>query len=420
LIALGAGNALEWFDWNIYATFSIFFATQFFGGDDPGFALLETLAVFAVGFVARPIGGFLFGWLADSRGRRAAMILSVGLVAAGSLVIGLIPTARSIGVLAPISLLVVRLVQGLGQGGELPSAQTYLAELAPRERRGLWSSAIYVSGTLGVLCGTALGAALSGVLSPAQMSSFGWRIPFLLGGLFGLYALVMRARMRETDVFDTLRTATPERAIWRTVLANPVPMLRVVGLTMGGTVSYYVWAVSAPQFAISERGTSASGALWAGSVALACYILVLPLWGWLSDRIGRRPLLGFSVLASAVLFFPLQAVLHGQAWQLLVAMATALVLMGAASALGPAVFAELFPTGIRAAGLGVPYSLAVALFGGTAPYLQTYFSRHHLPAAFTVYAVVLQIITLITVWLMPETRGVDLSDERRFGPLRWG
>jgi MHS family alpha-ketoglutarate permease-like MFS transporter len=406
---------MEWFDWNVYATFSVFFATQFFVGSDSGSALLKTLAVFAVGFVARPFGGFLFGWLADRRGRRVAMIFSVGLASAGSLIIGLIPTARSIGLLAPIGLLVARLVQGLAHGGELPSAQTYLAELAPRERRGLWSSAIYVSGTLGVLFGTALGAALSGMFGHAEVSSFGWRIPFLVGGLFGLYALVMRARMRETELFDTLRTAAPGRAIWRTVLANPALILRVVGLTAGGTVSYYIWAVGAPQFAISERGTSASGALWAGSAALVCYILVLPLWGWLSDRIGRRPVLGFSAFAVAVLFFPLQAVPRGQAWQLLVAMVAALVLVGATSALGPAVFAELFPTGIRAAGLGVPYSLAVALFGGTAPYLQTYFSQHHLPAAFTVYAIVLEIVSLVTVWRMPETRGVDLGDVRRLG-----
>ncbi|WP_425560214.1 MFS transporter, partial [Kineococcus glutinatus] len=192
---------MEWFDWNVYATFSVFFASQFFASGDARADVLRTLAVFAVGFVARPVGGFLFGWLADRRGRKLSMSAAVATAAGGSLVIGLTPTYGSIGVLAPVLLVLARLAQGLAHGGELPAAQTYVAEMAPAARRGLWSSLIYVSGTVGVITGTVLAAVLAGVLTEEQMTSFGWRVPFLLGGVFGLYALLMRLRMAETPVF---------------------------------------------------------------------------------------------------------------------------------------------------------------------------------------------------------------------------
>ncbi|WP_374228590.1 MFS transporter, partial [Pseudonocardia sp. ICBG162] len=213
---------MEWFDWNVYATFSAFFAPQFFAGDDTGTALLKTLAVFAVGFVARPFGGFLFGWIADRRGRKLSMALCVATAAVGSLVIGLVPTHAVIGIAAPVVLVLARLAQGLAHGGELPAAQTYLAEMAPPARRGLWSSLIYFSGTAGILVGTVLGAVLSSVLTREEMAAYGWRVPFVLGGLFGLYALVMRLRMRESDTYsreEEARTATPGRpSLWRQVL----------------------------------------------------------------------------------------------------------------------------------------------------------------------------------------------------------
>jgi len=405
---------MEWYDWGIYATFSAFFASQFFSGT-PGAAFLKTLAVFAAGFVARPFGGFLLGWLADRRGRKSAMVWSVAMASAGSLVIAVIPTAATIGVAAPIVLVLARLLQGLAHGGELPAAQTYLSEVAPRQRRGLWSSVIYFSGSVGVLGGTLLGAVLAGTLSHEQMVSFGWRIPFLLGGLFGLYALVLRARMRESEIFEEQR-AKPQQPIGRQVLAHPVPLVRVIGFTMGGTVIYYVWAISAPAFAIAERGIDPAGALWAGSIATVLYMAVLPLWGALSDRIGRRPVMLIALGSLAVLYFPLDSLIRGETWQLLVAMSIALMIISAISAIGPAVLAEFFPTGIRAAGVGVPYSLAVALFGGTAPYLQTFFNQRHMPAAFIWYAIGLIVVTMITVWFMPETKGMDLTGEEAREP----
>jgi MHS family alpha-ketoglutarate permease-like MFS transporter len=191
---------------------------------------------------------------------------------------------------------------------------------------------------------------------------------------------------------------------------RPGLLFRVIGITVGATVVYYVWAVSAPAYAISVRGLPATGALWAGVFANLVFLITLPFWGIVSDRIGRKPVLIFGELMLIILLFPLNAMIKGQPWQLFVAMSIALVLIGCFSAIGPAVYAEMFPTGIRAAGLGVPYSIAVALFGGTAPYLQTFFADRHIPAAFNWYAIGLMSISVVTVVFMPETRGRDLRD----------
>ena len=411
IVGIGAGNAMEWFDWNVYATFSAFFAQQFFAGGDPGSALLKTLAVFAVGFLARPFGGFVFGWIADRRGRKVSMALCVATAAVGSLVIGVIPTYATIGIAAPLVLLLARLAQGLAHGGELPAAQTYLAETAPRERRGLWSSLIYFSGTLGILVGTVLGAVLSSVLTHEQMAQFGWRVPFVVGGVFGLYALVMRLRMRESDTYSEeaahpVAGSTPP--LWRQVLARPKALARVVFLTCGLTVVYYVWSVAAPAYAISARGVDPAASLWAGAAALAIFMLLLPAWGAASDRFGRRRTLLVPGAVLVVLLFPLDAMIH-DGWTLFVAMTVALGLIGAGCAVGPALYAEMFPTGVRAAGLGVPYSVAVALFGGTAPYLQKLFAEIGRPGLFLGYAIVLLLVSGITVYLLPETRGIDLA-----------
>ncbi|TQM09231.1 MFS transporter [Pseudonocardia kunmingensis] len=419
-VGVGAGNAMEWFDWGIYATFATFFASQFFASGDSGADLLRTLAIFAVGFVARPFGGALFGWLADRKGRQLSMALTVALAGGGSLVIGLTPTYSSIGIAAPLILLLARLAQGLAHGGELPAAQTYVAEMAPPERRGQWSSLIYVSGSVGVLGGTLLGAVLSGLLSPEQMTAFGWRIPFVLGGVFGLYALVMRLRLRESDTFldaaDPADAPDAERlptSFWRALVANPMAMLRVIGLTVGLTISYYVWAISAPAYAISARGVDPQAALWAGTGATVVFMAALPLWGRLSDRVGRRPALIVAGVLLAVLLFPLDALAGTSAWTLFLATSIALALVAAGAAIVPALYAELFPTGIRAAGMGVPYSVAVAAFGGTAPYLQSYFAGIGSPALFTGYAVVALAVSVLTVLTMPETKGRDLRQVRK-------
>jgi MFS transporter, MHS family, alpha-ketoglutarate permease len=419
LFGIGSGNAMEWFDWGVYTTFTPFFASQFFHSGDAVSDVLNTLVVFAVGFLARPFGGLLFGWIADRKGRKLSMTLTVATAAVGSLAIGLSPNYATIGLWASVVLVLARLAQGLAHGGELPSAQTYIAEAAPKERRGLWSSLIYFSGTIGQIAGTLLAAILSTVLSQAAMTSYGWRIPFILGGVFGLYAFYMRLRMHETEVFvDELVHDDPaavddahpqtKGGIWQTIKEHPKLLFQVIGLTMGATVLYYAWAISAPAYVINVLHAPAAGALWAGVAAQLFFLIALPIWGIVSDRIGRKPVLLVALVGMAVLNLPLNAMLGPSPWSLFIAMSIALIFLAAFSSIGPAVYAEIFPTRIRATGLAVPYSIAVALFGGTAPYLQTYFASMHMTSTFIWYGIVLGLLSGLVVLTLPETKGIDL------------
>jgi len=412
ILGTGVGNALEWFDWGVFAIFAPFFATQFFNPQDPVSAFLSTLIVFAVGFAARPLGGFVFGWLADQRGRKFAMSATVGAAAFGSILIAVSPTYGQIGVFASLVLVVARLIQGLAHGGELPAAQTYISEYAPAERRGLWASLIYVSGTTGNVLGVFVAAILSTLLTNAQMVSYGWRIPFLIGGVFGLYALYMRSRLHETEVFDrdVAADSGPGPRIWPEIVRHRWQALQVIGITVGMTVAFYTWAIAAPAYGISTLGIEASHALWAGVIANLVFIAVLPLWGRASDRIGRKPVLFVGVLGTAAVSFPLNAFLQDSALQLGIAMTAAMIFIAACASIVPAVYAELFPTHIRTIGVGIPYSICVALFGGTAPYLQAWIGGRFGPTAFTAYVVVLLLISAAVLTTIPETRGKDLHE----------
>ncbi|WP_051839767.1 MFS transporter [Streptomyces sp. NRRL F-5126] len=410
LCAAALGHALEWYDWGIYAIFVPFFATQFFHAGNAVSAVLSSLAVFAVGFAARPIGGLVIGRLADRVGRRPMMLLTVSGMAFASLVIGVCPTYSVIGPGASVVLLLARVVQGLATGGELPSAQTYLAEAAPPSRRGLWSSVIYVASVGGNTVGVLLGLVLSVVLSDAAMTSYGWRIPFIVGSVFGVIALWIRRTLAETGTFtSTAGRDGPRARIWPELRRHRRQAAQVVGMTVGFTVVYYAWVIAAPAYAVSTLHINSTAALCAGALAALVLIASLPAWGALSDRIGRRPVLLISAIGTALLLFPLQALIGHSAWQLGIAMAVASVFIAAGVAVLPAAYAEMFPTGIRTVGLAVPYSIAVAAFGGTAPYLQTWIGEHLGRAAFNGYVVALLLVSALTVATLPETALTELG-----------
>ncbi|OYO18840.1 MFS transporter [Enemella evansiae] len=415
LLGTGLGNALEWYDWNVYTAMSAFLAAHLFDRSDPTSAVLSTLAVFAVGFLARPLGGFLFGWVGDRKGRKFSLMLSVAAASVGSLLIGLAPEFDTVGVVASIWLLCARLLQGLAHGGELPSAQTYLVEEAPRERRGLWSSWIYVSGTAGNMIALAVGALLATVLSRDQMSGFGWRIPFLLGAAFGLYALYMRKGMIESETFvaDVAQTDEPKIPLLKDIAAHWRQALQVILMTSGGTVAYYAWAVNAPAYAQNQLKIPAAPALWVGVAANLIFVALLPVYGWLSDRIGRKKVALFSVLGSAALFIPMNAVLSNTPLSLFIAMGTMMITLSAYSAIAPAMYAEMFPTRVRTAGVGVPYSICIALFGGTAPLIQQALVGRYpdQKLLFPIYAIALLLVSAGTILSLRETRGIDLSSD---------
>jgi MHS family alpha-ketoglutarate permease-like MFS transporter len=413
LVAIGMGNLIEWFDWALYSTFAVYIAATYFSSDNPTSALLSTLAVFAAGFVARPFGGILFGWIADRKGRKFAMTLAVGLMSAGSVVIAISPSFTTIGAAASAILVIARLTQGVSQGGETPASFAFLGELAPAARRGYWSSLIYVSGVAGILLTVLLGVILNAALSPEQMAEFGWRIPFGVGAILGIYTLWMRRTMNESQVFDRSRAEgkAGQPGILRNAIRYRRELLTVVGLTVGFTTAYYAWVVNAPTYANVTLGFDREATLWANAIANVCLIIALPLWGKLSDKIGRKPILVISFGALLVLYLPAFFLMQQSIIHFTIVLVVISVLMAGIPAIFPAVLSEMLPTNVRATGIGFPYALAVAVFGGTAPYIQ------QLAAAtnegfnfFPVYVMALVLVSLIVSFVIPETKGKALID----------
>lgn len=420
IVGVGIGNALEWFDWTAYTIFAAYFAGQFFKTDDPLAALLGTLAVFAVGFLMRPLGGIFFGWFADRRGRRLAMSVSMMMTAGGSAVIGLSPNYEMLGAAAAVFLLLGRVLQGFGHGGEVVSSFTYVTEMAPRRSRGLWSSSVFVFVTLGVMSATLLAALLTSIFGVEGVREWAWRIPFILGGLLGIYAYYLRRKLDETPMFKQ-RTqqamgaesaATRRRHIWGEIWKHRGACLRIIGLSAGGTVLYYVWAIMAPTFAMGPLGMNPGHVLWIGVGANLLLIASLVFWGWVSDRLGRKFNWYFFAIGAMVLIIPLSLVFtggSGEVWRLAVYMGVGMVLIAAPTAIMPAFFPEQFPTHIRAIGMGLPYSIAGAVTGGTAPYLQAWLYSEGSARAFDIYLIVLCAFVLIAAASSPETKGKDLT-----------
>ncbi|MGP9695538.1 MFS transporter [Brachybacterium sp. AOP25-B2-12] len=411
VLGTGLGNGLEWYDWNIYASFAVYFSAQAFDDTNPTSAFLSTMAIFAVGFVARPLGGVVFGWIGDRIGRKHALTLAVLCASFGSLLIAVLPTYGQVGVFSSLILLLARLIQGLAHGGELPSAQTYLAEHAPRARRGLWASSIYITGTLGLIAGLLLGLLLSSVLTEAQMNSFGWRIPFALGAVLGLIALWIRSSMEESEVFAENKSAQESAgtkvrvfsALWK----GRRTALQVIFMTAGLTVSYYIWSVSIAALAKQNLGYSPQEAFEAALIGNVVLIVALPLWGLASDRIGRKVCAIAALAGSAITYIPLILLIQGEFWQLTLAICVQLAFLAGFLGHAPAMYAEMFTTANRASGFGIPYAIAIALFGGTAPTLNTLFGNQVL---FGLYAIGLSIISIITIATLPETKGKDLAE----------
>lgn len=412
LFGTGIGNALEWYDWNVYASFAIYISRELFSSKNPTSAFLATMAVFAVGFIARPFGSVLFGWLADRTGRKRALAAAVFCASFGSLVIAVCPTYGKVGFWSSVILVIARLIQGLAHGGELPSAQTYLSEMAPAARRGLWSSGIYVTGTFGLILGLLLAVLLKNVLTPSQLDAFGWRIPFALGAVLGWVAFWIRSRMEETEVFEEdVKPFEKREHLAVQVLRHWPTGLKVIGMTCGLTVAYYIWSVSTAAVAQKSFGYSTNAAFGSSLVGNVVFIFVLPLWGMFSDRYGRRINMLIAMLGCAILYVPLNLLIRAghEPWRLIVAVCVMLVLLGAYLAIAPAVYAELFPSEVRATAFGVPYAIAIAAFGGTAPYVLSAWSDT--PNRFVIYAIVLLLISSATVFTLPETKGIQLKDD---------
>lgn len=365
------GNLIEWYDWYTYAAFAIYFAPSFFPKSNHTVQLLNTAAIFAVGFLMRPIGGWVLGRYADRRGRKAALTLSVTLMCLGSLIIAVTPTYASIGIAAPALLLVARLLQGFSVGGEYGTSATYMSEIASEGSRGFYSGILYVTLIMGQLLALAVLMVLQfAVLDAHQLEAWGWRIPFVIGAIAALAALYLRRNLVETDAFKN-KPAASEAGQLRLLLRHPREVLIVIGLTMGGTLFFYTFTTYMQKFLVNTVGLSKGESTLVSTANLFVFMLLQPLMGALSDRFGRRPMLiVFGVLALFATVPLLSALARAQdAWTAFFLVLIALTISSLYSSISAVVKAELFPVEIRALGVGLPYAITVSLFGGSAEYI---------------------------------------------------
>jgi MHS family alpha-ketoglutarate permease-like MFS transporter len=366
------GNLVEYFDWYVYSSLSLYFAKAFFPAGDQTLQLLNAAAVFAVGFFMRPIGGWLMGIYADRRGRKAALTLSVLMMCVGSLLIAVTPDYATIGIAAPVLLALSRMLQGLSLGGEYGASATYLTEIADPKWRGFYSSFQYVTLIMGQLLALAVLMLLQFVfLTTEQLESWGWRIPFFVGALCAVVAFYLRRNLTETQIFEDTRVQARPKSSLQALWAHPRAVFTVVGLTLGGTVAFYTYTTYMQKFLVNTSGFSRETATVISSATLFLFMCWQPLFGALSDRIGRRPLLiGFGILGT-LMTVPIMSALESvtnpvTAFLLILA---ALLIASGYTSINAVVKAELFPTEIRALGVALPYAITVSLFGGTAEYV---------------------------------------------------
>ena len=407
LIAASIGNAIEWYDWTVYATFAVYFSTQFFPKEDPSLALIQTTATYAVAFFFRPVGGWVLGRFADVRGRKAAMILTIMLMAGGSMIIGILPTYAQVGWLAPILLLLGRIAQGLSLGGEVSNASAYLAEIAPEGRRGRYSAFFYISTGSALLLASLMGVLLSTVLTDDELRSWGWRVPFIIGGLLAMVGMYLRRDLAETHQFEENKdkAKTVRRPLLTTLTHHPKAVVQLMGLTLLSTLTYYTFFSALTPYAVASNGLPGQQVFIALSVATALFVALQYPFGALSDRFGRKPQLLVWSAGLALSIIPLSKLITPDAGlpQLLIVFCSGLGLYALMTCIAPAIMSELFPTELRGTGIGAWYNITVATFGGTAPLVIATLARWGRSDLYFIYLALGASIAFITVLSLRET-----------------
>ncbi|MFL5167707.1 MAG: MFS family transporter [Microvirga sp.] len=404
IVGASSGNLVEWYDFYAYAFTSLYFAPAFFPAGDPTSQLLATAGIFAVGFFMRPLGGWLFGWIADRHGRRNSMVISVLLMCAGSLMIAVLPTYGTIGALAPILLLVARLAQGLSVGGEYGTAATYMSEIAGKGHRGFYSSFQYVTLIGGQLLALLVLMVLQLALSTEALRAWGWRIPFVIGALAAIVAMYLRRSLEETASAESMHRKEAGSLV--ELLHHKRALMLVLAFTMGGSLYFYTFTTYMQKYLVNTAHMDPKTVSTVMTGALVLFMCMQPAFGALSDRIGRKNnMIAFGALAALGSVPILYAV--GSAASATAACAYVLVGLVVASfytSISGVVKAELFPPEVRALGVGLPYALANAMFGGTAEYVALSLkSAGHEPLFFW-YVAGMGAIALVASLLMPDTR----------------
>jgi MHS family alpha-ketoglutarate permease-like MFS transporter len=409
-----AGNMVEWYDWYVYSAFTLYFAPIFFPKGDQTAQLLNAAAVFAVGFLMRPIGAWIMGIYADRKGRKAGLTLSVTLMCTGSLMIAVTPGYDTIGVLAPVILIVARLLQGISVGGEYGASATYLSEMAGKSRRGFFSSFQYVTLISGQLIALAVLLILQQAMSEQNLEAWGWRIPFAIGGVLAVIVFYLRRGLAETESYKNAQGAAAPRSSGLALFTKyPRQAFTVIALTAGGTLAFYAYTTYLQKFLVNTSGFSRESASQITAAALFVFMLLQPVAGALSDKIGRKPLMvGFGILG--VLFtYLIFSTLAGTkdpyvAFALCLA---ALVIVTGYTSINAVVKAEMFPAHIRALGVALPYAIANTVFGGTAEYVALWFKQAGIEYGFFWYVTAMIGLSLIVYLGMKDTREHSLIHE---------
>ncbi|MBN9040614.1 MAG: MFS transporter [Rhizobiales bacterium] len=401
------GNLVEWYDFYAYTAFALYFAPAFFPNSDPVVQQLNAAVLFAATFLMRPLGGWLFGYIADRFGRRLSLTLSVVCMCFGSLVIAATPTYATIGIMAPVLLAIARIIEGLSLGGEYGASATYLSEIADPKHRGFYSSFQYVTLIGGQLTAIIVLLLLQKIfLTQEELYAWGWRIPFVIGALLAIFAAVMRRGMNETDAFVEARKANKPSGSIRGLLRYPKEVLLVVGLTAGGTAAFYTFTTYMQTFVKLSVGLTADQTTYVIFGSLVFATLLQPLYGAISDRIGRKPLLIFFGLAGTFCTVPILTTLQTtkSPFVAFLLICAAWLFVAGYTSINAIVKAELFPTNVRAMGVGLPYAVTVSLFGGTAPAVALWFKTLGHEHWFYYYLSGIICISLIIYTTMRDTK----------------
>ncbi|MFD0767051.1 MFS transporter [Mucilaginibacter lutimaris] len=409
IIGGSLGNLVEWYDWYVYSAFSLYFAGSFFPKGNLTAQLLNTAGIFAIGFLMRPIGGWLMGTYADKHGRKKALTVSVLLMSAGSLIIAITPSYKYIGIAAPILLVLARIIQGLSVGGEYGTSATYLSEMATKKDRGFYSSFQYVTLIMGQL--VALGVLIllqRAFLTEEQLHSWGWRIPFGIGAMLAIIVMYLRHSLQESATLNNKEEGVSKhaRGSLRALAEHPKAVFTVIGLTMGGTVAFYTFTTYMQKFLVNTNGFTKNEATLISSLTLFVFMLIQPVYGLVSDRIGRKPMLtAFGVLGTltTIPIFTYLSVTHSF-WVAFGLIMFALLVVSNYTAINAVVKAELFPAHIRALGVGFPYAIAVSIFGGSAEYIALSFKEHGHENWFYWYVTGCIVVSLVVYATMNDTR----------------
>ena len=406
-----AGNLVEWYDWFAYSSTSLYFAAQFFPKGDAVAQNLQTAAIFAAGFVMRPIGAWLMGIYADRVGRRSALTLAVALMCLGSFAIAILPTYAKIGVLAQYGLLAARLVQGLSLGGEYGASATYMSEMAGKRRRGFWSSFQYTTLIGGQVAALLVLVVLQHTLSKGALEAWGWRIPFAIGGLLAIVVYMMQRSLDETgDYLAEKASGRPRGQTMTLIREHPREVGIILILTAAGSLAFYAYTTYMQKFLVNTAGFSkdAGTAIMLGVLGL--YMIIQPLMGWLSDRIGRKTTMATGLALGGLATYPvMSAISHTQVAVVAYGLIMILVLCHSGyAAVNAVVKAELFPAHVRALGVSLPYAVANVLFGGTAEYVAVWLKQAKIENVFYIYVAVVMLAGAVVAARMRNTNLTSL------------